>query len=127
RALVVDDDADSLELVRVVLEDAGAKVTTATDATAALAALGPFDIIISDIGMPHMDGYAFVRRIRSRDAGAAIPAIALTAYARTEDADYAVRSGFQEHFAKPVDASALIEAVRKWTRWGQSEAPPPVP
>jgi CheY-like chemotaxis protein len=117
RALVVDDDADSLELVRVVLEGAGAKVTTASNAKAALDARGPFDIIISDIGMPEIDGYAFMKRIRSGEADATTPAIALTAYARREDAAHAARSGYQEHFAKPVDAFALIEAVGRWTQW----------
>jgi PAS domain S-box-containing protein len=115
RALVVDDDADSLELVRLVLESAGTEVTTVTSASAALAARGPFDVVISDIGMPGVDGYAFMKRLRSSDLGGTIPAIALTAYARPEDADRAARAGYQEHFAKPVDASALIEAVARWT------------
>lgn len=114
RALVVDDDADSLELVRQVLEGAGATVTTAASAEAALRARGPFDIIISDIGMPEMDGYAFMTRIRCADPRATTPALALTAYARPEDAERAARSGYQEHFTKPVDAAALIEAVERW-------------
>ncbi len=121
RALIVDDDADSLELIGMVLEGAGVTVTTVADAAAALSARGPFDIIISDIGMPHVDGYTLMKNIRSREVGATTPAIALTAYARREDADYAVRSGYQEHFAKPVDASALIEAVRRWTAWKRSD------
>jgi CheY-like chemotaxis protein len=82
RVLVVDDDPDSLELLGVALGGAGAKVTAVQSAREALAAPGPFDVILSDIGMPEMDGYAFVRRVRSRDAVADIPAIALTAHAR---------------------------------------------
>ena len=116
RALVVDDDPDSLELLSVVLGSAGAKVTAVHSAHEALAAPGPFDVILSDIGMPEMDGYTFVRRVRSRDTGADIPAIALTAFARTEDADRALRAGYQEHFAKPVDAGKLLEAVKIWSR-----------
>jgi CheY-like chemotaxis protein/two-component sensor histidine kinase len=116
RVLVVDDDPDSLELLGVALGGAGAKVTAAHSAREALAAQGPFDVILSDIGMPEMDGYAFVRRVRSRDAGGDIPAIALTAYARVEDAERALRAGYQEHFAKPVDAGKLLEAVKLWSR-----------
>jgi signal transduction histidine kinase/CheY-like chemotaxis protein len=115
RVLVVDDEADSLELVRVVLEGDGARVTTAKSAQEALGAPGPFDVIVSDIGMAEVDGYAFMRSMRSRpDAGARIPAIALTAYARAEDADRAVRAGYQEHLAKPVDPRELVETVKRW-------------
>jgi PAS domain S-box-containing protein len=121
RALIVDDDADSLELLRLVLESAGANVTTATSARAALGTAGPFDVIISDIGMPEMDGYAFMKRIRSADEGATTPAIALTAYARPEDATYAKRAGYQEHFTKPVDAAALIDTVGRWTGWNRHQ------
>jgi signal transduction histidine kinase/ActR/RegA family two-component response regulator len=111
RALVVDDEPDSLDLVRVVLEDAGANVTTARSAREALDAPGPFDIVVSDIGMPETDGYAFVRSLRSRVSAGTMPAIALTAYARNEDADRAVGAGYQAHLAKPVDARELVEAV----------------
>jgi CheY-like chemotaxis protein len=111
RALVVDDEPDSLDLVRVVLEDAGANVTTARSAREALDAPGPFDIVVSDIGMPETDGYAFVRSLRSRGSAGMVPAIALTAYARNEDADRAVGAGYQAHLAKPVDARELVEAV----------------
>ncbi|HZU85249.1 MAG TPA: ATP-binding protein [Polyangiaceae bacterium] len=123
RVLVVDDDRDSLELVRLVLEGAGANVTTVTSAAAALECREPFDVIISDIAMPGTDGYAFMKRVRSRDAGATVPAIALTAYAHAEDAERALRAGYQEHLAKPVEAEALIEAVKTWTRWASSDVP----
>ena len=116
RVLVVDDDPDSLELLGIALGGAGAKVTAVHSAREALAAPGPFDVILSDIGMPEIDGYTFVRRVRSRDAGADIPAIALTAYARAEDAERALRAGYQEHFAKPIDTGKLLEAVKLWSR-----------
>jgi PAS domain S-box-containing protein len=118
RILVVDDDEDSLDILRMVLESAGAKVTTVVSAKAAFHALevsGPFELVISDIGMPEMDGYAFIRRVRSSESGADLPAIALTAYARAEDVERAKRSGYQEHLAKPVDERQLLRAVKTWS------------
>jgi CheY-like chemotaxis protein len=112
--LVIEDELDSRELLRLVLEGAGARVTATGSAREALDALGPFDIILSDIGMPEMDGYALLRRLREQPAGAGAPALALTAYARAEDAERALRAGYQEHIAKPVDSSMLIDAVRRW-------------
>jgi len=119
RVLVVDDEADAVELLRVILEEAGAAVVQARSAREALAALdsaGPFTVVLSDIGMPDMDGYAFMRHIRSRDSGADVPAIALTAYARPQDSDLARRAGYQEHLAKPVDQARLLEAVKMWSQ-----------
>jgi CheY-like chemotaxis protein len=107
RVLIVEDDPDSLEVVRLVLQDAGARVTTATNARDALDTLGAqtFDVMISDIGMPDLDGYALMRCIRSR--GQTLPAIALTAYTRREDIDQVKGAGYQEHLAKPVDSRRL--------------------
>jgi PAS domain S-box-containing protein len=116
RVLVVDDDPDSLEILAEALRSVGAKVTAAKSAQDALTAGGPFDVIVSDIGMPEMDGYTFMRSIRSRDTDADVPAIALTAYARDVDAERALRAGYQQHFAKPIDARKLVEAVRMWAR-----------
>jgi PAS domain S-box-containing protein len=113
RALVVEDDDDSLDLIRVVLEEAGAEVVAASSARAALEERGPFDIIISDIGMPEMDGYTLMRRLRGRSATATVPALALTAYARLEDAERALAAGYQQHVSKPVDSSELITTVQK--------------
>jgi CheY-like chemotaxis protein len=113
--LAVDDDADALELVRTVLADAGARVRTAASAREGLAILdaeGPFDAIVSDIGMPGVDGYAFMRDVRRRAPPAELPAIALTAYARGHDAELARRAGYQEHLTKPVDEARLVEALR---------------
>jgi PAS domain S-box-containing protein len=116
RVLVVDDDGDSLDLLRTVLESAGADVTSASSAQAALAEPGPFDVILSDLGMPELDGYDLLRRIRSRDPGGGAPAIALTAYVGREHVERAERAGFCEHVAKPIDASRLLETVQRWSR-----------
>ena len=111
--LVLDDDADSLDLLRVLLEDAGASVTPVASAASALerSTSERFDLVVSDIGMPEMDGYAFMRSLRASDA--AIPAIALTAYARVEDATRAREAGFQEHIAKPVDGRELLATIER--------------
>jgi CheY-like chemotaxis protein len=117
--LVVDDDQDSLEILRDLLERAGGRVTVADSAEAALASInagGMFELIISDIGMPEVDGYGFIRRVRAIDSTADVPAIALTAYARAIDVEAARRAGFQQHLAKPVDEEQLINAVRAWAR-----------
>jgi CheY-like chemotaxis protein/anti-sigma regulatory factor (Ser/Thr protein kinase) len=119
--LVVDDDPDSLELIEMVLGSAGASVTTAASAREALDASGPFHVILTDIAMPEMDGYAFLRRLRSRATTADIPAIALTAYARQEDAERAIGSGFQEHLKKPVEPGVLLDAVEAWARVSRSK------
>jgi CheY-like chemotaxis protein/nitrogen-specific signal transduction histidine kinase len=116
RALVVDDDVDSLELAREILVAAGATVVVAGGASEALEVQGPYDIIISDIGMPEIDGYTLIRLLRARETGANVPGVALTAYARAEDAAQAIRAGFQEHVAKPIEADRLVEVVRRWTR-----------
>ncbi len=118
RALIVDDDEDALELLGMVLESAGASATPAKSAQAALAADGPFAVIISDIGMPMMDGYDFIQRMRSRDAATPVPALALTAFSRPEDAQRALKAGYQEHLTKPVDVDELLNAVKRWTQFG---------
>jgi signal transduction histidine kinase/ActR/RegA family two-component response regulator len=111
RVLVVEDDDDARDLVRATLEDAGAfveTVSTANDARREMLS-GPPDVLISDIRMAEEDGYSLIRSLRA--AGIATPAIALTAYARHEDADEARAAGFQIHLAKPIDAVRLVEAV----------------
>ena len=108
---MVEDDEDARELVRVTLEAAGAyveTVATASDARREIQA-DPPDVLISDIRMPEEDGYSLLRSLRV--AGLATPAIALTAYARQEDADEARAAGFQIHLPKPVDAGRLVDAV----------------
>ncbi len=113
RVLVVDDEPDARELLRAVLAEAGALVETARSAAEGLEVLQRFqpNVLVSDIGMPDEDGYAFLRRVRSLPRGGAIPAIALTAYAREEDRVRALSIGYTTHLGKPVDPDALRRAV----------------
>jgi signal transduction histidine kinase/ActR/RegA family two-component response regulator len=115
RVLVVDDEADARALVKRLLEDCRATVATAASAAEARAqiAAAPPDVLISDIGMPGEDGYALIQSIRalSKDGHGDLPAIALTAYARSEDRTRAIRSGYQTHVSKPVEPAELIATV----------------
>jgi CheY-like chemotaxis protein len=115
RVLVVDDEKDSRELLKRLLEDCHAIVTTAESADEAVNLLqaGQFDVLVSDIGMPNENGYSFIKRVRSLGAASCgdIPAIALTAYARVEDRVKAIAGGFQMHIAKPVEPIELITMV----------------
>lgn len=115
RVLVVDDDPDVRELVAVVLEEYGAKVTAVSSAPEAINALPQLqpDVLVSDIGMPEEDGYSLIRQVRNLDAerGKILPAAALTAYAREEDCQGALDAGFQMHLSKPVDTAKLVMAV----------------
>jgi CheY-like chemotaxis protein len=115
RVMMVDDEADARNLVQRLLEDYGARVVTAASAAEALEHLktSRFDVLVSDIGMPGEDGYAFLRRVRAlgRERGGNIAALALTAYARAEDRVRAVLAGFQMHTAKPVEAVELVTMV----------------
>jgi PAS domain S-box-containing protein len=109
-AMVVDDEADALELVARVLRNQGAIVATAASGEEALALLDAAkpDVIITDIGMPGMDGYQLMRKIRAQEGANRIPAIALTAFARTEDRKRAILAGFQSYIAKPFDMAELV-------------------
>jgi PAS domain S-box-containing protein len=113
-ALVVEDDDDARELTRRILTDAGAKVVEASSADAAvecIAACRP-TILISDIGMAREDGYQLLRRLRDLGYGPdALPAIALTAFARDEDRNAALAAGFQDHMVKPLDPQTLVLRV----------------
>ncbi|MDF5724441.1 MAG: PAS domain S-box protein [Rhizonema sp. PD37] len=111
--LVVDDEPDSCEFVAFVLELAGASVTSVTSGIEALQAIRQSvpDLIISDIGMPEMDGYMLMRQIRALQHGRQISAIALTAYAGELDRQQAIISGFQRHLAKPVEPTEIIVLV----------------
>ncbi|MEA5577678.1 ATP-binding protein [Anabaena sp. UHCC 0451] len=115
RVLVVDDEADARNLLTTILGQYGAQVMAVTSATEAMTALSQFqpDILISDIGMPEEDGYTFIRKVRSlpSDQGGKIPAVALTAYARSEDRTQALLAGFQLHIPKPVNAGELAAVV----------------
>ncbi|MDB5296399.1 MAG: Chemotaxis protein methyltransferase CheR [Phycisphaerales bacterium] len=115
QVLVVDDEADAREYVCRVLEDCGAEVLMAAGAAAALDLLTRHrpDVLLSDIGMPGQDGYDLIRQIRALPAaaGGATPAVAVTAYARPEDRQKALDSGFQTHLTKPVDPARLLAVV----------------
>jgi len=112
RVLVVDDDSDLRLLLRQVFDAAGAIVETADSAPAALAAFPTFkpDLLVSDIGMPEEDGYSLIRRVRALPAseGAAVPAIALTAYVSQADRAKALGAGFSVHVGKPVNPRNLL-------------------
>jgi CheY-like chemotaxis protein len=115
RLLVIDDEPDALALVREVLREHGAEVHVAASAAEAIekfAVVRP-DVIVSDIGMPDVDGYALIRRIRALppDAGGRTPAVAITAYARAEDAQRAFVAGYQMHVTKPVEPAQLATVV----------------
>ena len=115
KVLVVDDEPDARALVKRLLEDCDAAVTTASSVQEALECLRADrpDVLISDIGMPGEDGYALIRRVRALAAerGGNLPAIALTAYARSEDRTRSILAGYQMHVAKPVEPSELIATV----------------
>ena len=112
--LAVDDEPDSLELLRTVLEGAGATVSTARSGPEALEAIRhePLDVLIADVGMPGMDGLQLIRAIRQMPEPArSIPAAALTAYARSQDRITSLASGFHMHLVKPIDPLELVVAV----------------
>ncbi len=113
RVLVVDDDMDSRGVTQRFLQEAGATVEIAVSADDAEALLRerPYALLVSDVGMPRRDGHSLIRSIRARGAGATsrIPAVALTAYVRSEDRTLALEAGFDAHLGKPVDPLKLIE------------------
>ena len=120
RVLVVDDDRDARDLLRRLLEEHAVQVTTAASAAEAARHLRErrFDVLVSDIGMPEEDGYALLRRVRAMGAerGGDVPAVALTAYARSEDRVQAMRAGFQTHLAKPLEPAELIATLANLAR-----------
>jgi PAS domain S-box-containing protein len=118
--LVVEDEPDTRELVQRVLRDVGARVTAAGTAAEALSAFRSErpDVIVSDIGLPEVDGYQLITELRAleeRDTATRTPAIALTAYARSEDRTRALRSGYQAHLAKPIDPAELVATLASFS------------
>ena len=115
RVLVVDDEADTCELLQLILESCGAQVKTASSAAVALEAVAEevFDVLVSDIGMPDEDGYSLIAKVRalSKERGGRIPAAALTAYAGEESRIRTLRAGFQIHMPKPISPSELVAVV----------------
>jgi CheY-like chemotaxis protein len=114
KVMVVDDDADARDVLKTILEDAGASVTTSGSASETRDLLNDThpDLLIADIGMPGEDGYSLIRSIRGLDTDVShVPAIAPTAHSRPEDVELALRAGFQVHMAKPIDSARLVASV----------------
>jgi CheY-like chemotaxis protein len=115
RVLAVDDERDALLLLSEILETAGACVATASSAGTALDALAGEtpDVLVADLGMPVMDGFQLIEQVRCHvDARVRdVPAIALTAFARSEDRNRALQAGFHVHLAKPIDPTELVTTV----------------
>ena len=110
----VDDEPDARELLRRVLEDQGAKVTSFGTAEGALAALKTAKptVLVCDVGMPKMDGYQLIRKLRAEEPrGERVPALALTAFARAEDRKRSLVAGYQAHLAKPFDVAELVLVI----------------
>ncbi len=125
--LVVDDDPDARELLRILLEREGAEVALAESSKAArdlIRARQP-DVIVCDVGMPEQDGYSFMRHLRASGerAGAFIPALALTGHASAEDSRMALLAGFQMHTSKPLDPPRLLDDLAKLWRRGVTRIP----
>ena len=115
RVLVVDDEPDTRDLVKAILEHSGFEVKTSSSAAEALIALEKFrpDALVCDVGMPGEDGYSLIARVRvlPPERGGQTPAVALTSYVRGVDRQRALNSGFQAHLAKPVDSAELISVL----------------
>ena len=113
--LIVDDAADARDILARMLEDCHVRVQQASSAEEAMSILSEerTDVLVSDIGMPEMDGYEFIRRVRAQTDGKSrnVPAVALTAFARSEDRTRALLAGFQMHLAKPVQPTELMAAI----------------
>ncbi|OKH23135.1 ATP-binding protein [Chroogloeocystis siderophila] len=124
KVLVVEDDAGTQEFVTFVLEQYRAKVTRASTAVDALNTLPRFqpDLLVIDIGLPQIDGYALMRQIRnlSPEKGGQIPAIALTAYASDRDRQQALAAGFQKHLPKPIEPYDLVAVVAELTKYSDN-------
>lgn len=113
KVLVVDDEVDSLDILTLILEQEGAKVTPVKSAYEALEAFETlsFDLIISDVGMPVFDGYTLINKIRQLPQGKTIPAIAITAYAGEVNQKNSLDAGFNRHINKPIDIFELINTI----------------
>ncbi|HLM24811.1 MAG TPA: response regulator, partial [Pyrinomonadaceae bacterium] len=111
----VEDDDDSRKLLATMLTRYGARVTSTKSAAQALEVFqGELpDVMISDIGMPDQDGYELIRKLRALpiEKGGAVPAIALTGYASRKDRERALKSGYQQHMAKPIEQADLIKSI----------------
>lgn len=114
-ALVVDDVADVTEMLSVLLTHAGYKVVTAASAMSALkvARERQFDVIISDIGMPEMNGYQLARELRLLPGYETVPMVAVTGYSMFDDRERSEKAGFTAHMTKPIDPRALLDLIEQ--------------
>ena len=114
-ALVVDDVADVTEMLAVLLSHAGYDVVTAASARAALNAARErqFDVIISDIGMPEMNGYQLAREMRTLPGYETVPMVAVTGYSMFDDKERSTNAGFNAHMTKPIDPRALLDLIEQ--------------
>jgi len=112
RVLIVEDDADSRELLTAVMIGKGASVSAAADAAEAVAMYASWrpDVVVSDIELPDEDGYSLIRRLRAYDPD--VHAVAVSGFAAPKDADRALDAGFDVHLGKPVEACELITTIR---------------
>ena len=118
--MVVDDNPDAMNLVKHLLEQCGVNVAGCASGEECLSRLPQWhpDVLVSDIGMPGMDGYSMMRILRefSREQGGETPAVALTAFARSEDRRRAMLAGFDMHVSKPVEPGELVAVVARMAR-----------
>ena len=114
-ALVVDDVADVTEMLAVVLTHAGYSVVTAASAPAALQAARErkFDVVISDIGIPEMNGYQLARELRVMPGYENVPMVAVTGYSMFDDKERSTKAGFNAHMTKPIDPRALLDLIEQ--------------
>jgi PAS domain S-box-containing protein len=113
KIIVVDDSADSLEFIAFLLQKEGADVLTVSNAQKALQTIaeGQFDVLVSDIGMPEMDGYELIHQVRTLSQGNQIVALALTAFAQTEDRVRVLQAGYQAHITKPIEPTEFMATL----------------
>jgi CheY-like chemotaxis protein len=118
RVLVIEDSLDTLEMLKLWLSTVGCEVLIAAEAREGvrLATDQPPDLIISDIGMPEVDGYELMRTLRKTPGVEHVPAIALTGYAREEDRELAIAAGYNAHISKPANMARLLHLIKKLTR-----------
>jgi CheY-like chemotaxis protein len=115
RALVVDDVADVTEMLSVLLSHAGYSVVIASSAPQALSVAheSHFDVVISDIGMPGMNGYQLARELRQVPGYETVPLVAVTGYSMFDDRERSKSAGFNAHMTKPIDPNALLELIEQ--------------
>jgi CheY-like chemotaxis protein len=115
KILVVDDVADVTDMVALFLSHAGFEVATANSPKAAIELAGdtPFDLVVSDIGMPEMNGYELAASLRARDEYSRTPLIAMTGYTEYDDRGRSLRAGFNAHLTKPINPSQLLNLIEE--------------